>query len=99
MKLVMVAVFDQAAAAYGRPFFGLSRGEVIRGFADEVQRDVPDNLMARHPQDFSLHMLGEFESETAAFDLLIAPTLLVRGADFARKEPPAGGVGTLDSLS
>lgn len=97
MKLVMVAVFDAAAAAYGRPFFGLSRGEVIRGFADEVQRDSSENLMSRHPGDFSLHMLGEFESETAAFDLLIAPTLLVRGADFARKDAPPGG--TLDSLS
>ena len=58
MKLYIVAVHDQAADAFMRPFFVPSIGMAIRSFTDEVNR--ADSEMNRHPGDYTLHELGVF---------------------------------------
>lgn len=80
MKYVIVAIRDSAVGAFGRPVFTASTGVAIRSFSDEVNSNRDGNDLNRHPQDFELYHLGEFDDERAAF-LLIEPKMLCRGQD------------------
>ena len=64
MKLYMFAVFDSAVQGFGRPIFGQSVGQVVRSFSDEVNRNAPDNPYFKHPEDYELRLLGQFDDET-----------------------------------
>jgi hypothetical protein len=79
MKLVLCTVKDRAADAFGRPMFVPSVGVAIRSFSDEVNRDDPENQLNRHPDDFDLYELGEFDDNTGLFDLHDQPKLLSLG--------------------
>ncbi len=79
MKLVLCTVKDRAADAYGRPMFVPSVGVAIRSFSDEVNRDDTENQLNRHPDDFDLYELGEFDDNTGLFALYEQPKLLSLG--------------------
>lgn len=79
----IVAVHDRAAAAYGRPIFALAIGQAIRSFQDEIRRVAPDNEMNRHPEDYDLYELGEFDDNTGQFTSLSSPIQIAIGKHFA----------------
>lgn len=85
MKYVVVSVYDNAMMAYGRPIFGASQGAVVRSFSDEVNRDHPENMMFRHPEDFSLWLLGEFNDEDGKFLVTERKVLVTAQAVFNGK--------------
>ena len=64
MKHELVAVFDQAAASFARPFAVPTIGLAERSFSDEVNRAGSD--MNAHPEDYSLHKVGEFDDESGS---------------------------------
>lgn len=85
MKQVVVAVFDRAAALYGRPFFVQAAGQAIRSFTDEVNRkDEQRGEFARHPDDFDLWQLAVYDDNLGAFESSVQ--MLVRGKDVLIKE-------------
>lgn len=51
-------VYDSAAEAYGIPFFIRSKGEALRGFA-QAAKD-PQSQISKHPADFTLFEIGEY---------------------------------------
>lgn len=63
----VMAVYDKKMEAYLQPFFVPTVGIGIRSFADEVNRKAEDNGMNRHPEDYELWLLGEFNDETGDF--------------------------------
>lgn len=69
MKMQVLAVHDAASGVFARPIFVASIGVGIRMFGDEVQRQAADNEMFKHPEDFSLFHLGEFDDNSGCFDL------------------------------
>lgn len=79
MRLVVVAVRDSAVDAFMRPFFVPSTGMAVRSFRDEVARS--ESEMFRHPADYELFQLAEFDEETGKFENLASPRSLIRGAD------------------
>lgn len=79
MKLEIVAIFDRAAQAYGRPMFLPSVGVGIRSFTDEVNRADKENNLFSHPDDFDLFHFGMFDDNTGQFSLLEFPTILAIG--------------------
>lgn len=79
MKLVMCSIFDSALQAYGRPVVMQSVGQAMRSFADEVNSGKEDTDLVRHPQDFELWYLAEFEDGEGVF--IGEPKLLARGVD------------------
>lgn len=81
MKLQVMAVYDQAAEVFGRPFFVTSVGIGVRSFTDEVNRAERDNPMYVHSGDFSLFHLGEFDDGFAAFVVLDRPLKIVDGSN------------------
>jgi len=85
MKLQIIAVRDSGAEMYGQPQFVLSLGQATRTFADQVNSKDSGDL-GRHPDDFTLYHLGEYDDGNASFDLLPEPRQLVRGQDVKRPE-------------
>ena len=76
------AVKDSKAAAFALPFF-LPRMEVaLRSFRDAVRN--PEHDMHRHPEDYSLWCIGEFDDNTGAM-MPVQPVLVAQA-----QEAPSG---------
>jgi len=80
MNLFVVCVKDRAAEVFNRPFFVPHRNVAIRDFTDEVNRSAADNQLNKHPDDFDLYLLGEFNDNTGEF-VMNTPQVLVRAKD------------------
>ena len=80
MFLFVVSVKDRAADVFNRPFFVPHRNVAIRDFTDEVNRVASDNQLNKHPDDFDLYLLGEFDDSKGEF-FNAAPQVLVRAKD------------------
>lgn len=59
---IIVAVRDRQITAFLRPFTAQSRGQAIRSFRDEVNRDGSE--LNSHPEDYELYELGTFDEQT-----------------------------------
>lgn len=79
MKLIVVAIYDSALAAYLRPFFVPTTGVAVRAFTDEVKKTGSD--MGAHRGDYILFEIASFDEETGMFDNVPSPRQLIRGAD------------------
>ena len=66
-KLKVVSVYDSAMEAYMRPFYTPTEAMAIRSFSDEVNRKDENNPLSKHPTDYALHCLGEFDEDTGEF--------------------------------
>lgn len=66
--MLVFAVYDSKAKAYMRPFFSQSIGTAIRAFGDVV--NDPQEMVAKHSADFSLHHIGEFDDVTGVLSAL-----------------------------
>lgn len=80
MKLHVVSIYDIAAAMYSRPAFVTSRAAAVRSFGDEVRRSAEGNELNKHPQDFELRYLGQFDDESGRFDC-VEPERISLGID------------------
>lgn len=80
MKFKIVCVRDRAADVFGVPQFVVALGAAIRGFSDEVNRDAADNAFNRHPEDFDLFELGEYDDARATWET-IEPRQIAIGKD------------------
>ncbi|WNK12518.1 MAG: nonstructural protein [Microvirus sp.] len=79
MTLEVVAVFDSAVDAYGRPFFVPHTGQAIRSFTDEVKN--PESDLSKHPGDFVLFHLSTFDERVGRFAENTMPRVLIRASD------------------
>lgn len=77
----VVSVRDRAAEVFNRPFFVPHRGVAVRDFTDEVNRDDSQNALNRHPDDFDLYLLGQFDDNSGVYTAEERPLVLVRGKD------------------
>lgn len=65
---VVVAVFDLAVQAFGRPIFAPTIPAAARMFRDEVNREAADNPLNKHPEDYILWYLATFYEESGTFE-------------------------------
>lgn len=63
MIVKMFAVYDSKAEAYFPPFYSQNNASAIRDFTDKV--NTPNHIWNRHPEDYSLFAVGEFDDQTA----------------------------------
>lgn len=59
------SIYDEKAAYYMQPFFLNQDAEAIRAIADLI--DKPDHPFAKHPQDYTLFGLGEYDELNGTF--------------------------------
>lgn len=67
-------------AAFMRPFFGMANGQAMRMFGDWVRN--PETDISRHPEDYQLFYLGEFDESLGTFEVPKAKELLAVGSSF-----------------
>lgn len=87
MILRVFSVFDSKAEVFSTPFFMSTRGEAVRAFKDLV--NDPNSSVSRHPDDYRLMCLGEFDNEKGFFTSE-SPDSLGFGSDY--KDLPSNAV-------
>lgn len=85
MNLKVFAILDTKANTFNVPFFMRSTGEAIRAFTDLA--NDPQSMVFKHPDDFRLFHIGEFDQELAQFDVPPKPVPLGTGGEFKRPNP------------
>lgn len=81
MILFIVSVKDSAAQAFGRPIFVPTVAVATRSFRDEVNKKNANDDLSRHPSDFELYEIGEFDDATGIITMRESPQLIVRAKD------------------
>lgn len=93
MKVKVYGIFDDKAAAYSNPFFMIHHGQALRAFGDVVQD--PNSSIHRHPSDFHLYYIGDFDNESGQFTSF-EPQFLGHAVDFLNVKPLEKPVEVLD---
>lgn len=66
MILRAFSIYDTKAEFFSPPFFMVSNGEAVRAFKD-LANDTNTSI-GRHPSDFRLMCLGEFDNLSGSFN-------------------------------
>lgn len=83
MRKLIMAVRDAKAEAFMPPMFVQAAGLGLRAFSDAI--NDPQHEFSRHPEDYSLYMLGEFdELQGVVHPASPGPELVVLGATVLR---------------
>lgn len=85
MNLRLFCVFDSKAMYYAPPFTARTNAEAIRMFADTAN-DV-NTRIGQHPSDFTLMVVGEFDSESGRGCFYDAHLPLGTAVDFVESAP------------
>lgn len=67
-------VYDSKAEIYLKPFHMNSRGEAVRAFGDASLDEKTQ--IAKHPEDFTLFEIGEFDDSNGEYRMLNAKVSL-----------------------
>lgn len=76
---LMCAVKDEAVGAFMAPFVCRSQGEAIRSFSDAVAD--PKMEFGRHPADYGLYVVGEWDDHAGIVRELTQHQLLIKAED------------------
>lgn len=79
MKMLVCSVYDLATKAFMQPFFVRTKGEAARSFMDACS-DGKTNF-CRHPSDFVLFTLGEFDDASGHIDSYQTPEKVMTALD------------------
>lgn len=80
----MCAIHDSKAEAWMTPLFFQATGQAIRSFADAVNQ--PDSEFGKHPEDYTLFLLGDFDPATGVVEVARTPVSLAVGINLATRE-------------
>lgn len=83
MKQKIYSVYDSKMEAYMQPFFQNARGQAIRSFSDAV--NDPKAPFYKHPGDFTLFEIGEYDDQDASVTQYEAKQNLGTAIDFKEK--------------
>lgn len=81
MKLCVFAVKDTAVMGFQVPQFIAHFGGAVRWFGDQCNDKA--TAFGQHPEDYEIHDLGVFETDTGDWDLGGVKTV-IRGKDLLR---------------
>lgn len=84
MKINIYAIFDEKAQAFGRPYFCNHNGEAIRAFQDAVCEQ--GSRLAKHPADYKLYCLGNYDDNSGAIKGIAEPLFLANATDYLKTE-------------
>jgi hypothetical protein len=84
MNEPVFAIYDSKGGYYRTPFSMRSRGEAVRAFAD-VANDKTTEI-GKHPEDFTLFLLADFDTDTGTYKNQITPISLGLARDFTKQE-------------
>lgn len=77
MKMRMYSILDSKVASYSLPFYAQTDASAVRKFSDVVNDgSVANNDYFRHPEDFSLFFVGEFDDSVGSLDVVVPQALV-----------------------
>jgi len=77
-------LYDSAAEAYDPPHFIRSTGEAVRLFSNAVKD--PQTKVAKHPDDYTLFEIGEFDELTGQISMYNAHKSLGVATEYIAKQ-------------
>lgn len=81
MKKRVYSIRDNKMASFGVPVIIENDAVATRQFGDVIMSGG-DNVMCKHPADFTLYYLGEYDMNTGKFENEPCPVALATGSDF-----------------
>nr|WAE43411.1 MAG: nonstructural protein [Microviridae sp.] len=72
----LVSMYDKAMKAFNPPIPVNGVGAFARLLSDELNKENPTEMFAKHPKDFSLFEVGSFD-ETTGKVVPVEPTFLL----------------------
>lgn len=87
-KLKVFAVRDLKVGAFLQPLFMRTAGEALRGFEDAVNSTSAENMIGKHPEDFSLYELGEYDEDLGRFTQPADPNPIGTAVEYKKKTGP-----------
>jgi len=82
MVLKMFSIFDEKASVFSQPFYSAHNGTALRSFSDLVNE--PNNNVSKHPEDFKLYYLGDFDDNSGGLLSKPQPEFLCNATDFVK---------------
>ena len=73
----MFVLQDVKGGTFGNPVFVPSLGTLVRDITDVVNDRKADQLLSKHPADFRLFRLGEFDDTSGRFVLSEHPEFIL----------------------
>lgn len=83
MKFKLFAIYDDKVQAYTVPFAKPTVGSGIRTFDDLVNN--PESDIGRHPEDYTLFLIGEYDDQTAQVTMKEPTSSLGNGRQMVRQ--------------
>lgn len=81
MFMTIVSLKDTATRAFGTPFFVHSPAQAVRSLRDVVNGSDKESDISKHPEDFELYDLGEFDPSTGEITARNEPLFVCRAKD------------------
>jgi len=78
------SMYDSKVEAYNKPFHQTTKGEALRTFIDAVNDER--SPMSKHPEDYSLFQIGEFDDQTGKYTSNEKPVHIANAHEFVRKD-------------
>lgn len=76
------AIFDSAIGAWMPPIYAKNKGDMLRQFSDAVNNR--ESVLFKHPGDYALYELGNWDDDKCLFDLLNQPVRLGLALEFIK---------------
>jgi hypothetical protein len=76
-NLHIYSVRDSKASHFAQPFFSLNHRTVKRSVCDAIIKGTDTDLV-RHPEDFAVFALGEFDPDTGVITVHAQPECLYK---------------------
>ena len=96
MKQYVFSVYDSKAEMFNQPMFFKAKGEALRAFEDEANRT--ESAIFKHPGDYTLFLIGDYDVETGLLTPLGTPQSLGLGVEFQRADSPMATQADIDKL-
>lgn len=78
-------IYDSKGETYTEPMFHDNDAVAIRWASGVVNN--PEHPLARFPEDFTMFLLGEYDPNTATFDIRETPKSVLRFTEIAQPTP------------
>lgn len=78
----MYSIRDSKAEIFHPPFFNLTHGQAERNFTELVNDEK--STLSKHPEDFDLYYVGEYDDMTGKIQALDTPQHLCKAIQFKR---------------
>lgn len=85
MIVKVFSLYDSKAKMFGPPFFMQTRGMAVRALSDLVKDS--QSMVCRHPDDFVMYQIGEFNDQDAVFKNQNPHELVSMASDFKKETP------------